>query len=359
LNLPVVPVTDLTIRDNDLVAATAGRSFWILDDLGAIQQSKGNLDLTLKIFTPKPTYRLSSVTIPEYFGEIPGLGRNPANGVLLDYYLKEKADTVKVTLEILDASGRVIRSYTNKKDESFKPYAGGPPAKQTIPAEAGLNRFAWDFRTEALSGVQGVYVYGDYSGYRVAPGKYKARITHKGQSSETELEIIADPKVTATAADWAAQQEFLKQSGEQFEEVQKNVNKMRQVKKQIETYNESLKDNPDAKEIVKTGKELIKKIEKWEGNLIEPRSKNFQDVINFPNKLNSEFLQLRGVADQHDPRLTKGVQDRARDVQADWAKYKQQMQILINSDIGNYNKMFKDKNMPALITETKETIINN
>jgi hypothetical protein len=70
-------------------------------------------------------------------------------------------------------------------------------------------------------------------------------------------------------------------------------------------------------------------------------------------------LQLRGVADQHDPRLTKGVQDRARDVQTDWAKYKQQMQILINSDIGNYNKMFKDKNMPALITETKETIINN
>jgi hypothetical protein len=359
LNLPVVPVTDLTIRDNDLVAATAGRSFWILDDLGAIQQTKGNVDAALKIFSPKPTYRLSSVTIPEYFGDIPGLGRNPANGVLLDYYLKEKADTVKVTLEILDASGKVLRSYTNKKDESFKPYAGGPPAKQTIPAEAGLNRFAWDFRTEALSGVQGVYVYGDYSGYRVAPGKYKARITHKGQSSETDLEIIADPKVTATAADWAAQQEFLKQSGEQFEEVHKNVNKMRQVKKQIETYNESLKDNADAKDIVNTGKELIKKIEKWEGNLIEPRSKNFQDVINFPNKLNSEFLQLRGVADQHDPRLTKGVQDRARDVQADWAKYKQQMQILINSDIGNYNKMFKDKNMPALITETKETIINN
>ncbi|MFO0507577.1 MAG: glycosyl hydrolase, partial [bacterium] len=359
LNLPVVPVTDLTIRDNDLVAATAGRSFWILDDLGAIQQSKGNVDAALKIFTPKPTYRLSSVTIPEYFGEIPGLGRNPANGVLLDYYLKEKADTVKVTLEILDASGKVLRSYTNKKDESFKPYAGGPPAKQNIPAEAGLNRFAWDFRTEALSGVQGVYVYGDYSGYRVAPGKYKARITHKGQSSETDLEIIADPKVTATAADWAAQQEFLKQSGEQFEEIHKNVNKMRQVKKQIETYNESLKDNADAKEIVNTGKELIKKIEKWEGNLIEPRSKNFQDVINFPNKLNSEFLQLRGVADQHDPRLTKGVQDRARDVQADWAKYKQQMQILINSDISNYHKMFKDKTMPALSTETKETIINN
>jgi len=359
LNLPVVPVTDLIIRDNDLVAATAGRSFWIFDDLGALQQSKGNIDAALKIFTPKPTYRLSSVTIPEYFGDIPGLGRNPANGVLLDYFLKEKADTVKVTLEILDMSGKVIRAYTNKKDESFKPYPGGPPAKQVIPAEAGVNRFAWDFRTEALSGVQGVFVYGDYQGHRVAPGKYQARITHKGQSSETELEVISDPKVSATSAEWAAQQEFLKQTGEQFEEVHKSVNKMRQVKKQIETYNESLKDNADAKEILNSGKELIKKLEKWEGNLIEPRSKNFQDVINFPNKLNSEYLQLRGVADQHDPRLTKGVQDRARDVQADWSKYKQQMQIIINSDISQYNKLFRDKNMPALITETKENVINN
>ena len=359
LNLPVVAVTDLIIRDNDLVAATAGRSFWILDDLGAVQQSKGKIETALKIFTPKPTYRLSSVTIPEYFGDIPGLGRNPANGVLLDYYLKEKADTVKVTLDILDMSGKIIRSYTNKKDESFKPYPGGPPAKQVIPAEAGVNRFAWDFRTEALSGVQGVYVYGDYQGYRVAPGKYKARVTHKGQTSETDLEIISDPKVAATTVEWAAQQEFLKQAGDQFEDVHKSVNKMRQVKKQIETYNESLKENTDAKEIVNTGKELIKKIEKWEGNLIEPRSKNFQDVINFPNKLNSEFLQLRNVADTHDPRLTKGVQDRAHDVQAEWGKYKQQLQILINTDVNHYNKLFKDKNMPALITDTKETILNN
>lgn len=359
LNLPVVPVTDLIIKDNDMVAATAGRAFWILDDLGAIQQSKGAFASTVKIYTPKPTYRLSSVTIPEYFGDIPGLGRNPMNGVILDYYIKEKADTSKVTLEIMDMSGKLIRKYINKKDETFKPWPGGPSAPQTIPAEAGINRFAWDFRSEGLSGVPGVYVYGDYSGQRVPPGKYKARVTFKGQSSETELEIISDPKVTATAAEWAAQQEFLKQAGEQFNEVQKSVNNMRQVKKQVETFNESLKNNPDAKDFIQTGKDLIKKIDQWESNLIEPRSKNFQDVINFPNKLNSEFLQLRGVADTHDPRLTKGVQDRSRDVQADWSKYKTQMNVIIQKDINNYNQMFKEKNLPAVITDTKEVIINN
>ena len=359
LNLPIVPVTDLIIKDNDLIAATAGRAFWILDDLAAIQQSKGSFTSTVKLFTPKPTYRLSSVTIPEYFGDIPGLGRNPANGVALDYYLREKADTNKVTLEILGADGKLIRKYTNKKDENFKPWPGGPSVPQTIPAEAGVNRFAWDFRTESLTGVQGVYVYGDYSGYRVAPGKYKARVTFKGQSSETELEIISDPKVTATAAEWAAQQEFLKQSGEKFDELHNSVNNMRQVKKQIETLNESLKSNTNAKDLIESGKDILKKIDEWEKNLIEPRSKNFQDVINFPNKLNSEFLQLRGVADTHDPRLTKGVQDRAMDVNATWTKYKQQMNILIEKDIRDYNQKFKDKNLPAVNTEKKETIINN
>lgn len=360
LNLPVVPVTDLVIKDNDLVAATAGRAFWILDDLGSIQQSKGNFgEASIKLLAPKPTYRLSSVTIPEYFGDIPGLGRNPMNGVILDYYLKEKADTNKLKLEILNSEGEVIRTYSNLKDKNFKLFEGGPPAPQTIPAEAGLNRFAWDFRTEALIGVPGIYVYGDYQGYRVAPGKYKARMTFKGQTSETELELISDPHVTATAAEWAAQQEFLKNASNQFNEVQKSVNNLRQAKKQVETYNESLKDDPNAKDFVKMGKDLIKKIEKWESNLIEPRTKNFQDAINFPNKLNAEFLQIRGVADTHDPRLTQGVQSRAQDVQRDWGKYKMQMNQLIQQDISEYNKAFRDKNMPAVITETKETIINN
>ncbi|MBL7848190.1 MAG: glycosyl hydrolase, partial [Cyclobacteriaceae bacterium] len=360
LNLPIVPVTDLVIKDNDLVASTAGRSFWILDDLGAIQQSKGNFgDASIKLFTPKPTYRLSSVTIPEYFGDIPGLGRNPMNGVALDYYLKEKADTAKVTLEITDMAGKSIRKYTNKKDESFKPYPGGPPPAETIPAEAGLNRFAWDFRTEALIGVPGIYVYGDYRGYRVAPGKYKARMTYKGQSSETEFEVISDPHVKATPAEWAAQQEFMRLAGEQFEELHRSVNSMRQVKKQVETYNESLKNVSEAKDFVNMGKELNKKIDKWESNLIEPRSKNFQDVINFPNKLNSEFLQLRGVADQHDPRLTKGAQDRAHDVQAEWVKFKVQMNQLIEKDIAEYNRVFREKNMPALMPEKKDVVINN
>ncbi len=351
LNLPVVPVTDLIIQGNDLVASTAGRSFWILDDLSAIQQSKGNFGTaSVKLFQPKQTIRYPAITIPEYLGNIPGLGMNPMEGVMLDYYIKEKADTNKVTFDILDSGGKKIRSYTNKKDENFKPFPGGPPATQVIPAEAGVNRFAWDFRTESLPEIPNAFVYGDYRGHRVDPGRYKARITYKNETSEVEFEIIQDPNLNVTAADWSTQQQFIEQIEGQIKEIHESVNAMRKVKKQIENYNEVLKERTDTKDVVASGKELIKKIDKWEEPLVQTKQKNFQDAINFPSQLNMEYFAVRGVVDVHDPRVTQGARDRFADLEKEWSGYKQQMNDLRSKEVAAYNKMFKDKNIPAVLT---------
>jgi photosystem II stability/assembly factor-like uncharacterized protein len=351
LNLPVVPVTDLMINGNDLVASTAGRAFWILDDVSALQQSKGNVQATVKVFSPKPTVRYPAVTIPDYLGNIPGLGMNPMDGVVLDYYLKEKADTNTVKLEIFDAGGKLLRSYTNKKNETFKTFAGGPPAPQVIPAEAGVNRFAWDTRTATLKEIPNAFVYGDYRGHRVMPGKYKARVTFKKETSETEFELLQDPNLSASAADWVAQQTFLNEVEASIEEVHKAVNNMRNVKKQLEGHIEKLSIKADAKDLVTSGKELMKKIDAWEANLVETRQKNFQDVINFSSKLNAEFFALRGVADVHDPKVTQGARDRFADIRKQWSVYKEQMITLINTDVNNFNTLYKNMNVPALVTE--------
>ncbi len=353
LNLPVVPITDLIIHDNDLVASTQGRAFWILDDLSAIQQSKGNFgNDVVKLFHPKPTYRFTSFS-PSWMPVPKGIGQNPMNGVILDYYLKEKADTNKVSLQILDEGGKVIRSYTNKKDENFKPYPGGPPAPQVIPAEAGVNRFAWDFRHENITDVPNAFVYGNYKGHQVAPGKYKARMTYKGATTETDFEIISDPRVKASVAEWSTQQQFLTDVENRIAEIHNAINSMRKVKKQVETYNEMLKSKDDAKEVVDAGKALLKKMADWESNLIETRQKNGQDVINWPSKLNTEYFQLLGVADAHEPALTQGVKDRFKDLESQWSGYRQQMQEIINTDISSFNAMFKAKNIPAVVTESK------
>ncbi|MCB0491601.1 MAG: glycosyl hydrolase [Cyclobacteriaceae bacterium] len=354
LNLPVVPITDLVIHDNDLVAATQGRAFWILDDLGAIQQSKGKFgEEKVKLYTPKPTYRLTSFS-PSWMSLPPNVGQNPMNGVILDYYLKEKADSNVVSLQIQDLSGNTIRSYSNIKDKNFKPYPGGPPAPQIIPAEAGINRFAWDFRYETIKDVPNAFVYGSYNGHRVGPGRYKAVISYGGETSSVEFEVIPDPRVKATAAQWAEQQQFLTEVESTIEDIHGSINSIREVKKQVALHNEVLKSKDDAKEVVEAGEQLLKKIESWESNVIETRQKNGQDVINWPSKLNAEFFQLLGVADSHDPVLTKGVKDRRQEIESQWSNRKQEIQQLIDKDIAAYNEMFKSENIPAVVVKKKD-----
>ncbi len=353
-NLPVVPVTDLAIHDNDLIAATAGRAFWVLDDLGAIQQSKGEFT-SMKLYEPKPTVRLTSFA-PSWM-EIPaGTGQNPMNGVIFSYYLKEKADTTKMTLEIMDMSGSLIRTYNNKKSENAK--KGNVPPAPVLPSEAGINRFGWDYRNEALPDLPGSFIYGDLQGHRVAPGHYRARLKYKNEISETEFDLIADPRLQVSPEDWKAQQQLLTQMEQAVKNMHNSITNMRKVKKQIEGYNDVLKNDPNAKELINKGKDINKKIDQWESDLIETRSKNFQDAINFRNKLNAEFLQVRSAVDAHDPRITQGVKDRLADVNVEWDKSKKEMNGLINNDIKQYNQLFKDKNVPAVTTPEKEIIVN-
>lgn len=348
LNFPVVPVTDLQIRNNDLVASTAGRAFWILDDLGAIQQLSASKNATAHLFKPQVSRRYSGSSTYLSGEGIPGVGMNPAEGAIFDYYLKEKADTNLLRIEILDATGKVIRKYSNKKDENFKPYPGGPAPQPILPAAAGVNRFAWDFRTDGLVDVPGVFIYGDYRGHRVAPGSYKIRLTHRGQSVEQALEVLPDPNVLASAADWQTQQDMLQKLGDQINSIHQTVLNLRKVRKQLDAYNEALKDNKAAADLLKKGQDLVKKINTLESELVEPRTKNGQDVINWPSKLSAELFTVRGRVDAHDPRITQGNRERFADLSAEWAKHQATLQQ-VKQEIQAYNVAFKQQGIPALV----------
>lgn len=346
LNLPVVPITDLIIRDNDLVAATQGRAFWILDDLGVIQQTKGDFgDAVAQLFEPKPTVLFGGTRRTR----TSTYGQNPMSGVILDYYLAEEVDTNEAKLEILDMDGAVLRSYTNKEK---KEAAGAPsffgPRTQPLPAKKGLNRFAWDFRVEAVKDIADGFVFGDSRGYRVAPGTYRARLSYKGQVSETEIEILQDPRLEdVTPAHWAAQQEMLKRVTEQITDIHESIIAVRKVKKQLQTYNEVLENAEEEKELKKKGEELIDRIDEWQNNVIQTRQKNTQDVINFPSKLNVEFFTIKGKLDEADPRITQGVKVRLTDLEKEWAKHKASYQQL-KEELNEYSRRFKSSSAPAL-----------
>lgn len=347
LNLPNVPVTDLMIRDNDLVAATAGRAFWILDDLASLQQHGG--DDVLKIFEPKPAYRYAGAALPKEADAYEGV--SAPGGVIIDYQLPSGVGDDTVRLEIFDAAGQLVRTFTNKKDESFKPYPGGPSAKKLLPDGKGLNRFLWDMRTEQLPDVKNVFIYGNYSGHMVAPGKYRAKLTVGDRSSAADIVLKADPAVDPAPAVWQEQQQYLQQVSADITEMHKAVNSVRDARKQLESLNANLKNAAQYKPLLEEGEMLTKKMVDWEKQVVEDRITNGQDVINWPSKLNAEFFNLKGLADARDPRITEGLKKRLADLEAEWGQYKKQFEQELRPAVEAFNGKYKAAGAPAVLIQ--------
>lgn len=344
LNLPVVPINDITIQDNDLVIATAGRSFWILDDVGAIQNSFDTAE-SLKIVQPKPSYRIfgGSQDKPR-----PGLGSNPKSGVAIDYYLPQKMDSTELKLEVLQG-GKVIRTYTNQKPKGFKSWPGGPPKPQTLPSKKGYNRFTWDFRKEAVPSIDKVFVFGNYAGAAVAPGTYTLKLSSEDETVETTATVLANPKIGASDADYSEQQSVLNQIENALKNMHEAVNQMRSAKVQLNSYKNLLKDNDTAEELLKKGDSLLKRITIWEEHLIQPKQKTFQDVINFHNQLNADLMHLKGFVDVAEPKVTEGAKERLRDLLAAWNTYEKEKNAIVETEMTAFNQMYRALDLPAII----------
>lgn len=348
LNLPVVPINDLIIQDNDLVAATAGRAFWILDDIGAIQNSLKPAS-SLQIVAPKPSYRIFNGSTEEY---VPGLGQNPKSGVTFDYYLPKKLDSTELKLEVL-SGGKVIRTYTSQAPKDFKSWPGGPSKPQVLPTAKGYNRFTWDFYREASPAIDNVFGYDGYGSSRVAPGNYTLRLSMEDETVETNAVVLADPLIDASPADYAEQQSYLAQIDETLVSMHKAVNQMRTAKSQLKKYKELLQDNESAKELLEKGDALLERIDTWEENLIQPKQKTFQDVVNFSSKLNADFMHLRGFIDVAEPKVTEGAKELFTNNMAEWNTFEKEKNAIVGNGMKEYNDMFKALDIPAIILTGK------
>lgn len=346
-NLPVVPVNDLFIQDNDLIAATAGRSFWILDDLSNIQeqhQVKG-----LHLVTPKTAYRLSSGKTPK--GSLQGT--NPVSGMNIDYHLAVSSDSLEVTLEILD-KGEVIRSYTSKKPEKKNLWPGGPGFELILSKKKGFNRMHWDFRRAPVPAVNKVFVYGSYEGSRVGPGNYTARLTYGEEQQETTLTVLPNPKIEASQADFDEQQKLLVEIDNTLGDIHNAVTRMRNIQMQLLHYGEVLKGKKEFLAVLDKAKTIEKQLKAWELKLIQPKQKTFQDVINFNNKLNAEWMYLKSFVDSDYPKVTQGAKDRFQDLMEQWKTNEKELNSIIEVDFEAFESLYRSMEVPALlIQETK------
>lgn len=344
-NLPYCPITDLAIQDNDLIASTAGRGIWVLDDLSMLQQHTilaGNQ--RIKLITPKSTYRFDAEPV-----EGMSVGQNPATGVLITFALAEDMQENPYFLEITNEQGRVIRTYQNTPEKNNQAYEGGPQPAKLLPSKKGLHQFNWDLRRETLPGIPQVFVHGDYRGGLVTPGKYTLRFRSSNDTVSASVLILPDPRIRATPADYQEQATIVAEMETQIRELHQSVNRMRALRDQIHNLIAFLGKQEDCKDLVDVGQQTILKIDAWEKDLIQTAQKTPQDVINFRNALNAEMMDLKSKADGADPRVTGGVRLRWISLQKTWVRLKAQMQQIVSQDVAVLNKIFRQKDIPALL----------
>ncbi len=347
LNLPVCPITDLLIKGDDLAAATSGRSIWILDGLAPLRQTKAKMKHRAFLYQPAPAYRFTG---EEQEGPIQGMGENPPSGAIVYYYLPEALDSFRLKLDILDAYGNTVRTFCNQSPkDTTASYEGGPKPEPVLPAERGLNRFCWDLRREPLPGVPNVFIMGGYRGSLLPPGQYQLQLTTPYGVMSKGLEIQPDPRIDQPQEAYLAQQELLLSIEGAVRDIHYAVRDMRQVKEQVQSLHTTLKEAECTEELLEAGEKIMKNINRWEENLIQPRQETFQDVINYPNQLSAELMNLKQRIDGPYPIVTEGAKQRLKDLLADWSVYKTQMREILKDDVGYFNKLYRTYQMPAIV----------
>lgn len=355
LNLPVVPVTDLKIRDDDLVASTEGRGFWILDDLTPLYQLNAKVaQSSMYLFKPRRTYRLD-----RHYGIGRGmpLGQNPPNGVIIRYEFTKAPDTHSqpVVLEILDKDGHMIRKFTSapvkRQEHSLVKGVEKLPPAPPVPAKAGMNSYVWNLRVAPYTPVSDVIHYVSQVPYRVAPGTYRVRLSYGGHSMTQSFTVVNDPRHPHhSAAEWAAQQSLLSRLAALVDEINRSNNQMRSVAQQAERLMRSAANKGQAAHISAAGHELVARIAQWGQQMPQPELPNHvQDYVAVPSRLFSiPVLNLISAVDQ-DPPVTAAAKTVARKLETRWSNIKAEMQEIVHGPLATFNARLRQAGMPLVV----------
>jgi len=350
LNLPNTPITDLKVHQGNLIVATSGRSFWVLDDLAALTNYEP-ANKTLKILKPSKTYNGSwgsplSTTNDKFDGMNSFNGVNPANGMVIYYQLPKLADEAIISLDILDTNGKRIRSIRSEKDTLYKKHnGGGPPPAPTLSKKEGLNRFVWDMRHPIIPGIPNTYIEADFRGHKAPPGVYTLKLKVSGKTVETTGEIIEIPTFENTPEAYREHDQFMGEIEVQITEMHNKVNKLFDVQKQLESALEGVTDASLKRE----GQELLAQMKTWDEAMIQRKSQAYDDVENFVNKFTAEYLYLLNQTGGSDiPKLNKGSKDRRTELEPQWKVLKAEADQLIHTALPNFNKKLWEAGIGAI-----------
>ncbi|KAA3641510.1 MAG: glycosyl hydrolase [Bacteroidetes bacterium] len=325
MNLPVVPITDLAIKDDHLIAATQGRSFWMIDDLTVLHQlEEKDRSAGVKLFQPRPSLRMPGSQNKKNIHA----GLNHPGGVMVNFFLKEKpADSVLVSLTFMEMDGDTIKTFSSKAKEKA----------EKLELKAGGNMFRWDMKYADARKFKGMVLWwGSLSGPVALPGFYKVALSVDGQVQEQTFEILANPLSESSDADREAQFAFLMDVRDKVTEAHEAIIDIRDIKGQLNNIADRLKKDEDKKEIVEKAKSLKKQLTEVEEALYQTKNRSRQDPLNYPIRLTNKLAHLNSLNSIGDFRPTKQSY-----------QVKQELTKAIDHELGKYRSI-KEKVLPEL-----------
>jgi photosystem II stability/assembly factor-like uncharacterized protein len=403
LNLPMAPIYDLIVKNDDLAVATHGRSFWVLDDLTPLRQWSDSLKAKdVHLFTPANS---SHTTFPGSFFGGGNAGQNPPAGAVFYYYLKTeikkpeekkgetkeeagspspaalnppatppasttrspasqaaandsaaaegKKEESRVKIEILDSAGKVVRTYPPKhppvSDSEENPFSRNRP--EEILTEAGINRFVWNLHYESAPRIPNSPLWGGSTeGPLALPGDYQVRLTVDGKSETQPFKILPDPRLKVTADDLKKQFDLMEAILGKVTQVHDAVRQIRDVRAQMTALNKRLNEekNPNAKAIADVGSALDKKMTVVEEALIQTKAKSGQDVLNYPIRLNNLLVALGGVVSSADAAPTQQDYEMYDELSKQADEQLAKWNEIVSSDLSAYNRLAQEKTVPLV-----------
>jgi len=340
-NLPIVPIHDLVVKDNDLVAATHGRSFWILDDLTPLQQLADSVARAARyLFTPRDPYRMGG---GGGFGGAPsGVGANPPSGAVVFFYLKDKPDsTAEVRLDVLDGRDSVIRRFTTKPKEPG----------DSLKVRAGMNRFVWNLRYPEASRFQGMIFWaGGTQGPVAVPGTYKVRLSAGDWSQTRSFNLKRDPRVTTTAEDYQRQFDLLVRIRDRVSAANDAVKRIRDVKEALDgaATRARAMTGETGRRIALQADSIKGRLSVIEAEIYQVKNRSSQDPLNYPIRLNNKIAALAGVVGSAPAAPTDQAVQVFDDLSAQLQTQLDRLKALLDAEVPRFNEMVKAREIPAI-----------
>ncbi|WP_213521465.1 glycosyl hydrolase [Nonlabens sp.] len=345
LNLPIVPVTDLAVKDNNLIIATQGRSLWIHDDLGlvrdAFSSSLSRKQNTNQLFQPKTAYRMDG---NGKAGSLTAGANHPA-GVQVHYYLPQVTDKDSISLSFYDSKEQLIKTYATYDQ------------KNKLEVQKGANSFNWDTVYEGAEKLPGMILWwADLSGAQAVPGTYKVELIVNGQKQSQPIHIIATPTSEASEADMQAQFNFVSEINATVDKAHKSIKNIRSFNKKLSAFEELYagREEQGIKDMIAMSKEMKKKFDAVEKALYQTQNRSGQDPLNFPIRLTNKLAHLNSLAQMGDFAPTSQSIEVKNELTTEIEKQLAVFDSVLNSDIKKFNEEFNQLELDYLVIDKEK-----